>query len=202
MEGYPLTPLAAAIETAMEHYLRLDPEGRELLGQLQGRVIALEFLGLGGRLYFIPTRNSLRVLSQFDGEPDCTLRGAPLSLLRLSLAENKTGLLRGPALELLGDTSLAHDFAKILGEIQFDWEEQLSRLTGDVLAHGLARGVRALGRWGQESLSSLRLDTRDYLQEEAQLLPSASEVEAFNAEVDRLRDDVERLAARIARLQG
>lgn len=197
-----MTPLAAAIETAMEQYLRLDPEGRELLGRLQGRVIALEVLGLGGRLHFIPTRNSLRVLSQFDGEPDSTLRGAPLSLLRLGLEDNKTEVLRSPGVELLGDTALAQDFAKILGEIHVDWEEQLSRLTGDVLAHGLVRGMRALGRWGQESLSSLQLDTRDYLQEEAHLLPSAAEVEAFNAEVDRLRDDVERLAARIARLQG
>jgi ubiquinone biosynthesis protein UbiJ len=42
---------------------------------------------------------------------------------------------------------------------------------------------------------------REYLQEESRDAPSRYEVERFASRVDTLRDDVDRLAARVARLQ-
>jgi ubiquinone biosynthesis protein UbiJ len=42
---------------------------------------------------------------------------------------------------------------------------------------------------------------REYLQEESRDVPSRYEVERFAAQVGDLRDDVERLAARVRRLQ-
>jgi ubiquinone biosynthesis protein UbiJ len=44
-------------------------------------------------------------------------------------------------------------------------------------------------------------DFTEYLQEEGRLLPSRYELESFLTEVDRLRDDGERLAARVNRLR-
>ena len=41
---------------------------------------------------------------------------------------------------------------------------------------------------------------REYLQEESRDLPSRYEVDRFTADVDALRDDVDRLAARVGRL--
>jgi ubiquinone biosynthesis protein UbiJ len=42
---------------------------------------------------------------------------------------------------------------------------------------------------------------REYLQEESRDVPSRYEVERFSSDVGELRDDVERLAARVRRLQ-
>jgi ubiquinone biosynthesis protein UbiJ len=42
----------------------------------------------------------------------------------------------------------------------------------------------------------------EYLQEEGRDLPTPTEVEEFLADVDRLRDDAERLEARLARLES
>ena len=42
---------------------------------------------------------------------------------------------------------------------------------------------------------------REYLQEEAREVPSRSEVESFGDDVNTLRDDVERLAAKVQRLK-
>ena len=60
--------------------------------------------------------------------------------------------------------------------------------------------MRAAGRWGRQSADNLSLDLKEYLQEEARLLPSRYEIEEFLDQADTLRDDVERLAARVERL--
>jgi ubiquinone biosynthesis protein UbiJ len=44
------------------------------------------------------------------------------------------------------------------------------------------------------------LDASEFLQEESRIVPGPYEVEAFCAAVERLRDDVDRAAARIERL--
>jgi ubiquinone biosynthesis protein UbiJ len=72
---------------------------------------------------------------------------------------------------------------------------------GDPAAHQVGAGVRAAGRWGQKVGDTLLQNLREYLQEEARIVPTRYEVDAFLGEVDTLRDDVERLEARIARLR-
>jgi ubiquinone biosynthesis protein UbiJ len=49
---------------------------------------------------------------------------------------------------------------------------------------------------------SLAGNVSEYLQEEGRDLPTPTEVDEFLAGVDQLRDDVERLEARLARLAG
>ena len=43
---------------------------------------------------------------------------------------------------------------------------------------------------------------REYLQEESREVPTRHEVDRFSQEVSTLRDDVERMAARVQRLEN
>jgi ubiquinone biosynthesis protein UbiJ len=45
------------------------------------------------------------------------------------------------------------------------------------------------------------MNTAEYLQEESRVVPAALEAQAFYDDVERLRDGVERAAARLARLE-
>ncbi|MCB1903235.1 MAG: sterol-binding protein, partial [Gammaproteobacteria bacterium] len=90
---------------------------------------------------------------------------------------------------------------KILAAMDIDWEEQLSHFTGDLLAHKTGNLLRTVRNWGTSSSTSLKLDLKEYLQEELRLLPGRLEVETFLGNVDVLRDDVERLQARLIQLQ-
>jgi len=191
----------AALEEALNLYLDLDHDAKAQLARLHGRVIALQVLGVGVTLYLVPGPTRLQVLSRYDGQPDCVLRGSPLALARLSEPERGADRLFAGEVEIHGDTELAHRFGKILGQIDIDWEEQLSRLTGDILAHELGNAARGAQRWGREARHSLGLDLKEYLQEETRLLPNRWEIEGFLAGVDEVRDDVERLEARVARLE-
>ena len=194
--------LTGLIEAVANRYLALDPEGRQRLAELAGRVIGIEIRGLGLHLFLFPSAEGLTVLGHFEGEPDTWIRGAPLALLRLARApEDKTNLFGGDV-SVEGDTHLAARFSRILGDLDVDWEEAVARASNDFVAHQAGLRVRQLAAWGRRAASSLREDIADYLQEESRQLPAGAEAEWRYAEIDALRDACERLEARVRRIES
>jgi ubiquinone biosynthesis protein UbiJ len=190
----------AVLEAAINRYIALDPEGAARIAELHGRVILIEVAGFGSRIYVIPGTAGIQLYGNYMGEPDCVLHGAPMALARVGLSNRKEDQLFSGQVRIEGDTRLAQAFGDLLGGLEVDWEEQLSRLVGDAAAHEVGKQVRTFERWGRRTGDSLTQDLKEYLQEESRLTPGRYEVQDFLDEVDRLRDDVERLAARIERL--
>ncbi len=202
MSQSPLPDAALAVlENAINHYIALDPEAAGRLAPLEGYIIAFEFKGFGSRLYFIPGPEGFQIYGAYDADPDCLLRGTPLALARLGMSRRKEDALFSGQVEIEGDAALAQRFGDFMAGLEIDWEEQVSRLTGDPVAHALGARLRAATRWGQRSLDTLGQDLKEYLQEEGRLLPTRYELDQFLAAVDRLQDDGERLAARVERLR-
>lgn len=199
--GFPIPdPLLAALEGALNRYLDLDPEGAQGFAPLYGRIIGIEVRGLGARLTLVPGPDRIQVFGAYDATPDCLIRGAPLALLRMVTSEQKDAEISSGAVEIQGDSTLAHELAKAFAGLDVDWEEQLARVVGDPIAHPVGQGLRGLVRWGRRSTETLTVDLKEYLEEEARLVPTSYEIADFLAEVDTLRDDVERLEARLERL--
>jgi ubiquinone biosynthesis protein UbiJ len=190
----------AAVEALLNRYLALDPEGARGFEPIHGRIIGIEFRGLGARLTLVPGPDRLQVFGPYDATPDCSIRGTPLALLRMVTAERKESEIGPGGVEIEGDSTIAHELAKAFAGLDVDWEEQLSRLVGDPIAHPVGQFARGLAQWGRRTSDSLTSDLKEYLEEEAQLLPTRYELDAFLAEVDTLRDDVARLEARVERL--
>lgn len=191
------------LEQGLNRLIRLDPVASRQLATLHGQVIRIDLIGTGIQLHCVPGHDGrVQILGSIEGEPDCTLSGSPLDLMRARDSSQSAKQLFSGNVRIDGDNQTAHRFSEALAGLEIDWEEQLSRLTGDIAAHEIGRGVRAvlwegerIGRSGRENLS-------EYLTEEARLLPHRYEVEDFLADVDTLRDDSERLAARIALLES
>lgn len=191
----------AGLEEAFNRYLALDQDAAEQLAKLHGRVIAFDVVGLGLTLFLIPGPGGLQILSEYEDTPDCRLRGTPMALARMGDRQASSDQLFSGTVEISGNTELAHQFGKILGGMEVDWEEQLSHYTGDIVAHEVGKLFRSTGHWGSRTLETLRLDVQEYLHEELRLLPVKPEIEAFMTDVDTLRDDAERLQARMDRLK-
>ena len=187
----------AALERLFNRYLALSPGAPERMARLHGRVFRFELEGLGVSLHMVPGPDGVSLLQTIEGEPDCTLRGTPLALLHLGDEKRGPDSLFAGEVTISGDTELAHRLGDVLGGMDIDWEEELSRYTGDIVAHQVGRGVRGGLRWGSRTLETLGLDVAEYLREEAALLPDREEIDAFVQDVDELRDDVERLEARL-----
>jgi len=192
----------ASFETAFNHYIALDPDAMPRLEDMEGKIIAIEITGINETLYLFPGMDGIMVMSDFDGEADTTLSGSPMSLARLSVSKNAMPVLFSGDVKISGDTRLGHQFKKVLAGLNIDWEEQLSRVTGDMIAHQLGNGVRDFTNWFKRSTQSINLDMGEYFQEESQVLPSRAEVDRFISNVDSLRSAVDRLQARIDRLKN
>lgn len=198
--------LTATLETAFNTWLKLDADthGNALarLQALQGKLICLHVSNPDLRLYFLPTADNVRVTTDYDAEPDVTIHGSALALMRLSAAEDTGKAMLEQGIKIEGDMALGNRFSQILREIEVDWEELLSRAVGDVLAHQIGQLARDTKSWLDDSAHAMRLNTQEYLQEEARLLPADAEIRRYLDEVDTLRMDVDRLEARIKRLES
>ncbi len=195
-----LTAIVSGIETAFNAALRLDPDTQQRLASLSGKVIAMELRGFDLTLYLLPDQNGINMMLNYQGEADTTLSGTPVSLAEMSLGPDASRALFSGDVVIRGDMETGQKFKRILDELDIDWEEQLSRLSGDILAHKSAEFVRATAHWGSQAISALGNNLTEYLQIESQDLPLTEDMKHFMQDVDTLRDDVSRLEARICRL--
>ena len=69
------------------------------------------------------------------------------------------------------------------------------------MAHHLGQAARKAHHFFKYAISSLSRSTTEYLQEEANLLPTKLDITDFASEVRELDRDVERLAARLKKLK-
>jgi len=189
----------AALEKALNQCLQLDPETLKQVTALEGNVIALEIQGIGQRIFLVPTADGLRVQSIFEGEPEVTIKGGPFSLARLGLSSNPTAVF-GDGVEMEGDAHLGRKIQHILNSLDLDWEEQLSKLTGDVIAHQVGTTMRNILGWGEKASETFGRDISEYFQEESRDLVVKTELKQFLDAVDELRMDSDRLEARVKRL--
>ncbi|MCP5158737.1 MAG: SCP2 sterol-binding domain-containing protein [Gammaproteobacteria bacterium] len=193
-----MTPLfiIAGLENALNRYLRLDPEVLPRLAELEGAVIAIEPEGLDLTLYLFPGSKGIQVNNRYEGESTVRIRGALPALIR-----QWRGQSVGGQITVDGDSIVGRQFQTLLARLDIDWEEQLSTVVGDMLAHRFGTLWHGLRRWSQQTSATLLRDGSEYLQQELRALPPRSAVESFLGAVDLLREDADRLEARMARLR-
>ena len=188
--------LAMGVELALNASIEGSSGARADLKRLTGKVVALHLEGLPLKLWFLPQAERLTVAADYHGEADIEVRVPAASLLSAALQE---GDAPPRGMQINGDAETAQVFARLLKQADLDWEELLSRYTGDVVAHQIGNFARGLHAWGRYAAGRLGRDLAEYLQYESRDLPPRREMEAFLSGVDRLRDDAERLEARLKR---
>jgi len=185
------------VEAAINRYLALDPEMLDKLAQFNGKVIQMEIAGINKLIYMLPDDTGIQVLSEYDGVVDTVIRGTPVSLFKMGMVSNAASLLLKGEIEITGDTRLGHQFKKVLSEMEIDWSEPLAELLGDSLAYSFQQTAAKFGRWGKQSVKSVSTSFSEYLQEESRDVVTDVELNIFNEAVDKIRNDVDRLQARI-----
>ncbi|MBL4647457.1 MAG: SCP2 sterol-binding domain-containing protein [Gammaproteobacteria bacterium] len=176
--------------------MSLDDESYTRLKKLDGKINKLELLPVNIIGYLVFTHGGVCIKHEDHGHADITIRGRPSDVFALK----NTNSLYHSHIKIIGDMGLAEELKHIFNQLELDWEGELAHYTGDIVAHRVSKAARGLKNWLSETQQDFQDDMRDYLQEESKLLPPRIITDKFSHEVAILRDDVERLAARINQL--
>ncbi len=123
----------------LNHVLQQEPEAIARLKRKKGQIAGIESAWTAMKLIVTPA--GLLDLAPPDAEPDLSLKVLdtnPLSILQALLSGDK------PRMEIAGDVMLAAEVNWLVDHVRWDVEEDLSRIVGDVPAHGLMQVVRGL----------------------------------------------------------
>ena len=127
---------------------------------------------------------------------DATVCISASLLLRL-IAQDEAAKVQ---IVISGDTHLATEFAKVLSSMRWDYEDDFSKLVGDVSALKISQFGRDAATGIKRNSIQLAEMLSEYWQEEKPLIAKNRLVEKFNTEVDTLRADVARFEKRLTKL--
>ncbi|MEP6634377.1 MAG: SCP2 sterol-binding domain-containing protein [Luteimonas sp.] len=200
-------PIAGrTLEAALNRALALDPETRAALLPLDGRSIeltldtpplALQLRVEGERLSVGPADPS--------HEPDLAVRSTLAGMLSqlAPLFGNVSARDAAPAvgrMRVSGDADLARHLQRLAERFDPDWQQPFAAVFGDVLGVQIAQAVAGALKGMRGTATALAESAAEYVTEESRDVLGRDELNAFHDAVDAVRDDVERLAVRVSRL--
>ena len=197
----PLEALLRPVTDILNRNIHEITPAREIAGELDGTSVAICVRDTTLSMTFVFEQDVVALTTENRDEPDVVISGSLITLARMMQGAGEAAIRSGDV-ELTGDAATAQRFQKLLEYAQPDLEEELSRVIGDVAAHRIAEIARGVGNWAREARDTMGGNIREYLQEESRDVPTRYEVERFTREVGTLRDDVERVAARLSRLEN
>ncbi len=193
--------LTEQIQAMVDRHVAGSPRARQLLAGLEGRSMQIIARHTPWRLTLLSRSGQLLLSRQDAGAPDAVITGTPFALLAL-LREDPSEVIRRGDVSIGGDAELASRFQELLQLLRPDLEAGLARVTGDIPAFGAGTLLRKALDYGRSTLRTQARNVGEYLTHERQLLVSRAEAAQYLQDVDALREQSDRLAARVAALEA
>ena len=198
--------LERLLDRAVASALADSPRAAELIEALRGCRLGIQVSGTPWRALIESTGRTLKLLrpaatgatsnADADADADATIVGAPLSLLALTGDDPQAVIHRGDA-RIEGDPEIAQQFRELGLLLRPDLEAGMARLLGRSGAHLAMRGLRAAADWTRTAAWTQVRNTAEYLAHESGDLVSRPEAEHYLRGVDQLREQLDRIEARL-----
>src|SRR5450830_621134 len=190
-----MAPAIATIIATINHLLAQEPWARQQLAVHAGKIACIDTGAVALRLQV----DSAGMLKSAAGEvpANVTIR-VKLSDLPL-IAQNRERAFSYVKIE--GDAEFANAISQLSKGLRWEAEHDLEKVLGPMLATRLVSGAKdavAFVRTGQQKLAE---NVAEYFLDEQPMLIRPATLQEYSAGVTRVRDDVERLAKRLARLE-
>lgn len=193
--------LTERLQALLDRGVEGSPRARELLARLAGRRMRVVVRHTPWQVTLHADGDRLRLLREDQATADVMLTGAPLGLAAL-LREDPAAVIRRGEVALSGDAEAGQHFQELAQLLRPDLEAALARVIGDIPAYGVGSLLRKALDYGRSSLATQAQNVGEYLAHERRMLVPRAEARQFLEDVDMLREDTDRLAARIARLEN
>jgi ubiquinone biosynthesis protein UbiJ len=192
----PHTTLMAPVIAAINHLLAQEAWARDALALHAGKEACIDAGSLALRLR--ATVDGMVAVSSSEEPANVTIR---LKLADLPLmAQNRERAFSYVKIE--GDAEFANTLSQLGKGLRWEAEHDLERYIGPIAANRLVDGARGLFEAAKAGHQKVAENLAEYFLEENPVLIRPVMADDFAGDVNRLRDDVERAAKRIARLES
>ncbi len=183
--------LQAPWKRIVNRMLQATPRAMTRLQRFAGKTAVFKS-GLFHLHLTVVTNGAVDAASQ-GAQADVTMTLPPALLPRFAAREEAAF----KEVSFQGDAEFAQEITFLARNLEWDIEEDLSKITGDIVAHRIVAIANSMREWRKDAVARLGENVMEYLTEERPALAPRREVEAFIHEVDTLRDDVARMEKRI-----
>jgi ubiquinone biosynthesis protein UbiJ len=191
----PQRGLTASAVATINHLLAQEAWARDTLMRRAGKTACIDLGHV--RLCMRVARDGMLEAAGSEDTPDVTIH-VKLSDLPLILQNRDRAF---SYVRIDGDAEFANTISQLSKGLRWDAEHDLERFLGPIAAARLVGGARAAVSHATGASRRLAENVAEFLLEERRVLLRPSAVDAFADDVNRLRDDVERSAKRIAKLE-
>jgi ubiquinone biosynthesis accessory factor UbiJ len=191
----PQSMLMAPAVAAINHLLSQEAWARDALAMHAGKEANIDAGTVALRMRV--AADGMVELSESEEPANVTIR-VKLADLPL-IAQNRERAFSYVKIE--GDAEFANTISQLGKGLRWEAEHDLERFIGPIAATRIVGGARSVFDAALSGQKKVAENVAEYFLEEKPLLIRPVMVEDFAGEVSRLRDDVERTAKRIARLE-
>lgn len=182
------------IAQLLHHITNQNNWSRKHLAPYAGKTVQLN-IALFKSTLIILEDGSISIATD-NAKADASIHISPSLALRL-LAKDEAAKMH---IKMDGDAQLAAEFGKILQSMKWDFEEDLSKIIGDIPANKtISIGKKVLENTKKQSINIVEM-LAEFWQEEKPVLAKKWRVDKFNCDVDTLNSDFNRLEKRLEKL--
>lgn len=184
------------LEAALNKALGYAPATKMRLKKLAGKSLGLNLRNPNVQMTIMFERKGVRTFSHLEENPNAVIKGSFFTVVRNLARDTTTGQWLSSGIELEGDIELIQQVSSILADQDFDVEEPLSELVGDIAAHQITRATRGAFSFLKKAGKALIEESGTLLNTQGRAIVDQDEAEDFYHDVDKLRDAYDRLEAR------
>lgn len=185
------------VEKAVNLVLAKDPQSQSRLVALEDKSISIEISDFSLTMYWIFEQQHIRVVTDWRNDVDASIKGPLEAIAKLGLSKAKVA----KDLTISGDLHVVEAFKELFAKLDIDWQADLAVITGDAAAYKIGQTLKQAGQFFKQAGKSFANNSKEYIEHEAELLPSRFQFEDFSQDVRELNRDMDRIAAKINRLQ-
>ena len=194
---FTMTPLNSTFALFVNHLLAQELWAKSKLQAHAGKIACIDLQAMALRLKITSDGMLVESEAEEDAVADVTIR-LKLSDLPL-IVQNREKAFSYVKVE--GDADFANTISHLSQHLRWEAEEDLSKLFGDVAAVRMVSVAKSLVQSAQQKHQTIQENLAEYFLEENPMLVRPGAVQAFAAEVNKCRDDVERLIKRVEKLE-
>jgi ubiquinone biosynthesis protein UbiJ len=182
-----------AFTSFVNHLLRQQSWARDRLAAHAGSRLCLRARPLLADINFLIAGDGL-ISADTDATPPDLLVTLKPAAIPLVLRRHPDAMKN---LELAGNAGLASAVQDLFARLEWDAEEDLSLVVGDIAANRIARTARGIRAWQRDAFERTAQNVAEYLTEENPLVARRAEFNQFRLDAQALESQLDGVQARV-----